>query len=74
MKTIAVFFACVVMAGCAAKVVSSSARTVVVRAPDAAYAESQQLADVECKKANRFARLIARPGPTSAEFIFDCVQ
>lgn len=64
----------VLLAGCAAQVVSTSPRTVVVRAPDYAYADSQKLADAECSKHQRFARLIARPGPTSAEFIFDCVN
>lgn len=66
--------ALVVLSGCAAKVVSSSPRTVVVRAPDAAIAESQQLADTECNKHDRHARLIARPTMTSAEFVFDCVR
>lgn len=63
-----------VLAGCAAQVVSSSPRTVVVRAPDNSIAESQQLADAECKKHNRFARLIERPSPTSDKFVYDCVQ
>ena len=60
--------------GCAAQVVSSSARTVVVRAPDNAIAKSQALADAECKKHGRFARMIDRPSARSAEFVFDCVQ
>lgn len=60
--------------GCAAQVVSSSPRTVVVRAPDGAIAESQKLADVECAKHGRYARMIERPSPRSAEFVFDCVQ
>lgn len=64
----------VLLAGCATEVVSTSPRTVVIRARDNAYAESQKLADAECAKYQRFARLIARPGPTSAEFIFDCVN
>jgi len=62
------------LSGCAAQVVSSSARTVVVRGPSKAYAESQKLADSECKKHDRFARLVDRPSPTNNSFIFDCVQ
>jgi hypothetical protein len=66
--------ALVLLSGCAAQVISSSPRTVVVRAGDARIAESQAMADAECAKHSRFARLIARPTPSSAEFIFDCVN
>lgn len=62
------------LTGCAAKVVSSSARTVVISAPDAAIAESQKLADIECAKSKRFARLIKQPTPYSTEFVYDCVE
>lgn len=65
---------CVLMTGCAAKVVSSSPRTVVVRAPDTSIAESQKLADIECAKYSRYARMIDRPSPMSSEFVFDCVN
>ena len=61
------------LTGCAAKVVSSSPRTVVVRAGDALVADAQALAEAECLKHGRHARLIARPNFQSAEFIFDCV-
>ena len=74
MKRLLLLAALLGLAGCAAKVVSSSARTVVVRAPGSAYAEAQKMGDAECSKFNRFARMVARPGPTSAEFIFDCVE
>lgn len=73
MENLLVVICVVMLSGCAAKVVSSSARTVVVRAPDLAIAESQALADAECKQHGRYARLIARPSPTSAEFVYDCV-
>lgn len=65
--------AALLLVGCAAKVVSSSPRTVVIRAGGAYVAESQALADAECKKHGRYARLIERPSRTSAEFIYDCV-
>lgn len=73
-KMISVFLAALALTGCAAKVVSSSPRTVVVSAPDNSVAEAQGLADAECRKHQRFARLIERPSPTSDQFIFDCVQ
>lgn len=61
------------VAGCATEVISSSPRTVVVRGPDGAIAKAQELAEAECAKHGRHSRLIARPSPTSAEFVFDCV-
>jgi len=72
--SMALFAVSIGLSGCAAQVVSSSPRTVVVRAPDHAIAESQKLADVECAKHGRYARMIERPSPRSAEFVFDCVQ
>lgn len=66
--------AVIAIAGCATKVVSSSPRSVVVSGPDNAVAEAQKLADAECAKQQRFARLIDRPNRMSDQFVFDCVQ
>jgi uncharacterized protein YceK len=62
------------LSGCAARVVSSSPRTVVVKAPDMFISESQELANKECAKHNRYARMVAQPTIFSSEFIFDCIQ
>ena len=62
------------ISGCAVEVVSSSPRTVVVRAGDGRIQESQALADKECAKHSRYARLAQRPTRDTAEFIFDCVE
>ena len=72
-KALIAAVAAALLSGCAAKVVSSSPRTVVVRAMDTAVADAQRLADAECKAHSRFARLVARPSPISDEFVFDCV-
>lgn len=75
MKVVAIAFACCALTGCAAKVVSSSPRTVVIAAPDAAVAEAQTLADAECRKYDRpHARLLRSPSPTSNQFVYDCVH
>ena len=58
--------------GCAAQLISSSERTVVIRAGSAQAAESQKVADEECKKHGRHARLSLKPTPN--EFIYDCVE
>lgn len=70
-----IFASCaVLLSGCAVEVISSSPRTVVVRAGDARIKESQDLADKECAKHSRYARLAQRPTSDTAEFIFDCVE
>ncbi|MCY1165189.1 hypothetical protein D9M73_50890 [compost metagenome] len=62
------------LAGCATKVVSSSPRQVIISGPDGATVEAQKLAEAECSKHQRFARLIARPSYNSDQFVFDCVS
>lgn len=74
MRLLICMIVAMVLSGCAAKVVSSSPRTVVVRAPDMAISESQELADKECSKHERYARMVAKPTPFSSEFVFDCIQ
>jgi uncharacterized lipoprotein YajG len=61
------------LAGCAAKVVSSSPRSVVISGSDVFLKDAQGLADAECAKHKRFARLEKMPSPTSDHFMFDCV-
>lgn len=56
------------------KVISSNSRTVVVRTPASAMSEGQRLADAECAKEKRTARLHGRMDPYSPDLIFDCVQ
>lgn len=74
MRITVMLLAAVLVSGCAARVLSSSPRTVVVKAHVQDYAGAQKLADVECAKHQRHARLMERPGPTTAEFVFDCVN
>ncbi|SEL26060.1 hypothetical protein SAMN05216387_107110 [Nitrosovibrio tenuis] len=64
----------VILSGCAAKVISSNSRTVVVESQGMDSAESQLLADKECAKHQRYARVTARPTYWLREYVFDCVQ
>lgn len=73
-QLVAIGVASVVLSGCAAKVVSTSARSVVISAGDARVQEAQDLADKECAKYSRHARLTARPSRTSDQFVYDCVE
>lgn len=66
-----VLLMCVLMTGCAAKVISSNERSVVVKAYGSdAMVQAQKLADAECAKVNRFARF----NQPMQGFVFDCVQ
>ena len=71
--------AAILLVGCAAKVVSSNPRSVVVDAggppPARDSSSAQRLADAECSKHGRFAKMIGRPQyGVSNEYVFDCVQ
>lgn len=71
MLKLIVLGAVVALAGCANKVVSSSERSVVVNAGSRAIAEAQTLADAECKRHGRKARLVRLPREDRT-FVFDC--
>lgn len=73
-QIVALGLASFVLAGCAAKVISSSPRSVVVQGGTARVQESQTLADQECGKHQLHARLVARPSGSSSNFVYDCVQ
>lgn len=65
----------VLLTGCAAKVLSSNPRSVTVQAGQVKIAEAQTLADAECSKYKRFARLIIRPTDnTPNHWVFDCIE
>ena len=73
-KIAAIVMASIALVGCAAKVVSTSPRSVVIRAGDLYVQEAQDLADKECAKHGRFARMVDKPSRTSNQFAFDCVN
>ena len=62
----------VLLSACAAKVASSSERTVVISAAKQDVAGAQVLANSECKKFQRSARLIRLP-EEDRTFVFDCI-
>lgn len=69
-----VIWACsiLILSGCASQVISSSNRTVVVRAGTQRVSEAQSLADAECQKHGLHARLSMKAG--SNQFVYDCVE
>lgn len=61
------------LSACAAKVVTANPRSVVVESQGMNTAESQSLADKECAKYQKYAKMAARPTYWLREFVFDCV-
>jgi len=73
MRVLALVAVAAIVSGCAARVVSSSPRSVVVDSESQGVAAAQKLADSECGKHGLHARLVNRPRFGSNEYLFDCV-
>ena len=74
MRTLIIGFT-VLLTGCAAQVLSSNPRSVTVQAGQLKIVEAQALADGECAKHKRYARLLIRPTDyTPNHWVFDCVE
>ncbi len=72
MKMLTAMLACAVVSGCAAQVISSSERTVMVKGFMRHAAEAQALADAQCAKGGRRARLTQMPTEDRSVYLFDC--
>ena len=73
-KTLTLIVATALISGCATELVSSNARSVTISAIYAKKEEAFSLAEAECKKFNRIARLVPRDGEMSTLWTFDCVE
>lgn len=66
------------LAGCAAKITSSTPRAVIIdagRPPTLSGGQAQAMADAECRKHGRYARMTGRPLPgATTEFVFECID
>ena len=63
---------CVLMTGCAAELISSNEKLIVVQARRQDVANAQDIAEAECQKRGLHARLTSKPA--SNQFGFDCVR
>lgn len=70
---LATLLAAALLAGCSAKVIDSNPRTVMVNAGQADAAGALRLANAECAKHGRYARLNTKP-TVDRQWVFDCVQ
>lgn len=62
------------LVGCASSVVSSNPRNVVVESQSLNAAEAQRLADAECKKHNRYAKMTIKGDYWDRNYTFECVE
>lgn len=62
------------LGGCSTSVISSSPRNVVVESQSLNAAEAQRLADVECKKHNRYAKMTIKGDYWERNYSFECVE
>jgi hypothetical protein len=76
MRILMVMVLTLVAAGCAPSVRSSSPNHVTIESYQMDFRRAQQLADAECAKYNRQARLTlkASPGEAERDYIFACVD
>lgn len=77
MRAIVLIVALLALYGCAIKVASSNPRQVVIEHPGGIVnnREAQLLADAECAKHKRFAKMTAWPvAAVSRTWVFSCVE
>ena len=67
------FIACA-LSGCATSVVSSNPRNVVIESQSMNAKEAQKLADAECLKHKRFARMTIKADYWDRNYTFECVE
>jgi hypothetical protein len=74
-----IVLASLILVGCAGKVTSSTPRSVIIDAGNnitgATSADAQRMADAECAKHGRFAKMTGRPDRyNSNDYVFECIQ
>lgn len=62
------------LGGCSTSVVSSSPKNVVVESQSLNAGEAQRLADAECQKHNRFAKMTIKGDYWDRHYTFECVE
>lgn len=62
------------LGGCSTSVISSSPRNVVVESQSLNAKEAQRLADAECSKHNRYAKMTIKGDYWDRNYTFECVE
>ena len=60
--------------GCETTVISANPRQVIVKSSTLDAKESQRLAEAECGKHERYAKMALKPTNTDPNYTFDCVE
>ncbi|MEO7886776.1 MAG: hypothetical protein ABI893_13550 [Polaromonas sp.] len=72
MKILLPLLACIVISGCAAELVSTNDKLIVVKARPSKLGEATDIAEAECQKRGLHARLVTKP--TNEQYGFECVR
>ena len=64
----------VAVSGCGTSVVSSNPRSVIVESQMMDAKEAQRLADIECAKHTRYAKMTFKADYWERNYTFECVQ
>lgn len=73
MKTFTALLALLLVSGCATTVASSNERSVIIESEMMEAGLAQKLADAECAKHKRFARMSSKASYWERNYIFDCI-
>ena len=60
--------------GCETTVISANPRQVIVKSSMWDAKESQRLAEAECGKHERYAKMALKPTNTDPNYTFDCIE
>ena len=71
-KLLIILLPVVLMAGCAAELISADANTVTVKGGNRNMGDAKDIAENECQKRGNHARLTGRPAEN--RLVFDCVR
>lgn len=64
----------ITLGGCSTSIVSSNPRNVVVESQSLNAKEAQKLADAECSKHNRYAKITIKGDYWDRHYTFECVE
>ena len=65
---------CCLVSGCGTSVISSNSRQVIVESPMRNSLEAQRLADLECLKNQRYAKMVIKADSSERNYTFECVE
>ena len=74
MRIVVIVVVCLFLNGCMTSVVSSTPRSVIVESQWLNAGEAQRLADEECVKHQRFAKMTFKADYWERNYVFECLE